>query len=594
MTEQRLNGVGVSPVSASGTAIWYTSEPTLTDPDPPAPETIDSEAEWNRFLTARQTAKSELQDERERTAAAVGESEAEVFDAHIQFLADPQIESGVNSAVESGRPAEHAVSETFSEFIEQFEGMSGQMAERADDLRDVRDRLIRILSDSERADLSAVPPDSVILAERLTPSDTAQLDPDRVAGFATVAGGRTSHAAIFARSLALPAVVGVGTELNTVEAESAIAVDGTAGTVIIDPTPETQAAVGNESVTIQTDSVSTADGHPIEVAANVGTSADIQTAREYGADGIGLFRSEFLFLDRAEPPTEAEQYETYRSALESFPDGRVIVRTLDIGGDKQIEYLDLPTEDNPFLGERGIRRSLGPDEELFKTQLRALLRAARDAETGTGTGGGSSSSSSSSSSGNLAVMLPLVSTIEEVTEAQSMIETVASNIETAGGDDTTDADSDLDSAVRTPEFGVMIETPASAFLAPELTDHVDFFSIGTNDLAQYVMAAERGNDRVRTLGDYQQPAVFRAIDTTVRAAEGTDTWVGMCGEMAGDPSMTQLLIGLGLTELSMSAVSVPQVKSAVQETTVSEAQTLVESAREATTRDTIESLRDNR
>lgn len=585
MTEQRLNGVGVSPVSASGTAIWYTPEPTLTDPDPPAPETIDSEAEWNRFLTARQTAKSELQNERERTAAAVGESEAEVFDAHIQFLADPQIESGVNSAVESGRPAEHAVSETFSEFIEQFEGMSGQMAERADDLRDVRDRLIRILSDSERADLSAVPPDSVILAERLTPSDTAQLDPDRVAGFATVAGGRTSHAAIFARSLALPAVVGVGTELNTVEAESAIAVDGTAGTVIIDPTPETQAAVGNESVTIQTDSVSTADGHPIEVAANVGTSADIQTAQEYGADGIGLFRSEFLFLDRAEPPTEAEQYETYRSALESFPDGRVIVRTLDIGGDKQIEYLDLPIEDNPFLGERGIRRSLGPDEELFKTQLRALLRAARDAETGTGTGGGSSSSS-----GNLAVMLPLVSTIEEVTEAQSMIETVASNIETADGDDTTDADSDLDSAVRTPEFGVMIETPASAFLAPELTEHIDFFSIGTNDLAQYVMAAERGNDRVKALGDYQQPAVIRAIDATVRAAEGTDTWVGMCGEMAGDPSMTELLIGIGLTELSMSAVSIPRVKTAVQTTSVSEAQALVENVREATTQDMITSL----
>ena len=567
MTEQRLNGVGVSPISASGTAIWYTPEPTLTDP--PAPETIDGDDEWNRFLTARQTAKSELQDEREQTAAAVGESEAEVFDAHIQFLEDPQIESGVESAVESGRPAEHAVSETFSEFIEQFEGMSGQMAERADDLRDVRDRLIRILSDSERADLSSVPPDSVIFAERLTPSDTAQLDPDRVAGFATVAGGRTSHAAIFARSLALPAVVGVGTELNTVATESTVVVDGTAGTVIIDPTAETQAGVGNESIAIQTESVSTGDGHSIEVAANVGTNADIQTAQEHGADGIGLFRSEFLFLDRAEPPTEAEQYKTYRSALESFPDGRVIVRTLDIGGDKQIEYLDLPTEENPFLGERGIRRSLGPDEDLFKTQLRALLRAGRDAKT---------------SSGTLAVMIPLVSTIEEVTDARAMIETVASNIETKGVDDAPDG------RVETPEFGVMIETPASAFLAPALTDHVDFFSIGTNDLAQYVMAAERGNDHVKTLGDYRQPAVFRAIDTTVRAAEGTDTWVGMCGEMAGDPSMTELLIGLGLTELSMSAVSVPRVKTAVQETSVSEAQALVENIREATTQDMIKSL----
>ncbi|ERG94913.1 phosphoenolpyruvate--protein phosphotransferase [Haloquadratum walsbyi] len=565
MKEQRLSGVGVSPVSAVGTAVWYTPEPELADP--PAPETVDTDTELDRFLTAKQTAKSELQDERERTAAAVGESEAEVFDAHIQFLEDPQIESGVESAVNSGCPAEHAASGTFAKFIEQFEEMSGQMAERADDLRDVRDRLIRILTNGERADLSSVPPDSVILAERLTPSDTAQLDPDRVAGFATVTGGRTSHAAIFARSLALPAVVGVGAELNTIEAESSVVVDGIAGTVINDPTTETQANVGGESVTIQADSVSTIDGRSIEVAANVGTSNDVQTATEYGADGVGLFRSEFLFLDRAEPPTEAEQYETYRSAIESFPDGRVVVRTLDVGGDKQIEYLDLPAEDNPFLGERGIRRSLGPDEDLFNTQLRALLRAARDAD-----------------SGDLAVMLPLVSTVEEVTKAQSMIETVANAVETDSVDDNTGG------RVETPEFGVMIETPASAFLAPELTEHIDFFSIGTNDLAQYVMAAERGNDRVKALGDYQQPAVIRAIDATVRAAEGTDTWVGMCGEMAGDPSMTELLIGIGLTELSMSAVSIPRVKTAVQTTSVSEAQALVENVREATTQDMITSL----
>jgi phosphotransferase system enzyme I (PtsI) len=279
--------------------------------------------------------------------------------------------------------------------------------------------------------------------------------------------------------------------------------------------------------------------------------------------GLDCFDQSFSFL------TAQSHQQKPSNTLESFPDGRVIVRTLDIGGDKQIEYLDLPTEENPFLGERGIRRSLGPDEDLFKTQLRALLRAGRDAKTGSGT---------------LAVMIPLVSTIEEVTDARAMIETVASNIETKGVDDAPDG------RVETPEFGVMIETPASAFLAPALTDHVDFFSIGTNDLAQYVMAAERGNDHVKTLGDYRQPAVFRAIDTTVRAAEGTDTWVGMCGEMAGDPSMTELLIGLGLTELSMSAVSVPRVKTAVQETSVSEAQALVENIREATTQDMIKSL----
>ena len=559
MTERRFSGIGVTPLSGVGTVVWYAPDADLGEP--PAPETVDADAEIDRFESARDEAREEIRAEREQTAERVGEAEAEVFDAHVQFLDDPQITEGVEGEIEGGLPAEHAVSRTFDRFVERFEGMEGRMAERADDLRDVRDRLVRVLVGGDRVDLANLPDGSVVLAERLTPSDTAQLDPERVAGFVTATGGRTSHAAIFARSLALPAVVGIGEDLHDVADGSTVVVDGTEGTLVVDPDAETrEAAAGSEDVEIRAEPVETADGTPIEVAANVGTEADLAPAADRGADGIGLFRTEFLFLDRQSPPDEDEQYEAYRDALGTFPEGRVVVRTLDVGGDKPIDYLDLPEEENPFLGERGIRRSLGPDADLFETQLRALLRAAGDGE------------------GKLSVMLPLVSTVEEVREAREVLESVATDLEAAG----------VDYAV--PEFGVMIETPAAAFLAPDLVEHVDFFSIGTNDLAQYVMAAERGNSRVSDLGDYRQPAVLRAIRATVEATEGTDVWVGMCGEMAGDPELTGLLVGLGLDELSMSAVTVPQVKRAVTETTVSDARDLAERALAASTKAEVEAV----
>jgi phosphotransferase system enzyme I (PtsI) len=554
---RRFDGIGVTPLSGVGTVVWYAPDAELDDP--PAPEEVDADAETARFEEARTSAREELKRERERTAERVGEDEAAVFDAHVQFLDDPQITEGVEEEISNGLPAEHAVERTFDRFVEQFEGMEGRMAERADDLRDVRDRLVRVLSGGERVNLAELPEGSVVFAERLTPSDTAQLDPERVAGFVTVTGGRTSHAAIFARSLALPAVVGVGEELNDVAEGESVVVDGTDGVVVVDPDEETREAAAEEAdVEIRDDPVSTADGVPVEVAGNVGTEADLAPAADRGADGIGLFRTEFLFLDRESPPDEDEQYETYVEALEAFPEGRVVVRTLDVGGDKPIDYLDLPEEENPFLGERGIRRSLGPDADLFETQLRALLRAA-----------------GSERGGDLAVMLPLVSTVEEVTAARERLELFADDLEREG----------VEYAV--PEFGVMVETPSAAFMADALTDEVDFFSIGTNDLAQYVMAAERGNERVAELGDYYQPAVLRAIRATVEAAEGTDVWVGMCGEMAGDPDLTELLLGLGLDELSMSAVTVPQVKRAVTETNTEDARALAERALSARTKNEV-------
>lgn len=555
MTERELAGIGATPLSGVGSATWYRPDADLELPDPTPENDHDAEAERERFEAARERAREDLEAERERTRERVGESEAEVFDAHIQFLDDPQIEDGVNEEIEDHYGAEHAVQRVFEGPIEQFEGMDGRMAERADDLRDVRDRLVRALLGRERVDLGDLPDGSVLLAERLTPSDTAQLDPDAVRGFATLTGGRTSHAAIFARSLSLPAVVGVGDGLDEIEESEEVAIDGESGRIVVSPSTETREQLkGGEETEVRPEPVETVDGVEIEVAANVGQSIEIEGAVERGADGIGLYRTEFLFLDRERPPNEEEQTETYTEALDAFPEGRVVVRTLDVGGDKQIPYLDLPTEENPFLGERGIRRSLDPDSHLFETQLRALCRAA---ERG---------------AGDLCVMVPLVASVAEFEGAKETFERVLSDLEDEGVEH------------ARPAFGLMVETPAAAFLATELARRADFLSIGTNDLTQYVMAADRGNERVATLHDPRYPAVLRAISHTVEGAQGTDAWVGMCGEMAGDPHLTELLVGLGLDELSMSAVTIPDVKAAIEGIDRERAEELAERALGAETR----------
>ncbi|XVH31348.1 phosphoenolpyruvate--protein phosphotransferase [Haloferacaceae archaeon DSL9] len=555
---QRLAGTGATPRVGVGTVRWYRPETTLSDP--PAPETVDEAAERERFDAARRAAREELEAERERTRERVGDEEAAVFDAHIQFVGDPQIESAVEDALTEGLPAPHAVDNAFEEPIARFESMEGMMAERADDLRDVRDRLLRILTGGERTALDELPDGTVLLAERLTPSDTAQLNPERIAGIATVVGGRTSHAAIIARSLGIPAVVGVGDALSAIEDGEELVVDGDAGAVIREPSAaETERAREETTAAIIDEAVATADGRAIEVAANVGTAAELDPAVEQGADGIGLFRTEFLFLDRESPPDEDEQFETYRAALEAFDGGRVIVRTLDVGGDKPIEYLDLDPVENGFLGARGIRLSLDEHAELFETQLRALLRAA-----------------ATDAGADLAVMFPLVSTAEELDAALARVDAVAADLDAAG----------IDAA--TPELGVMIETPAAVLCADALASRVDFLSIGTNDLAQYVMAAQRDIDRTSSLQDPLQPAVLRAIERTVRAGRDGDAWVGMCGEMAGDPELTRLLVGLGLDELSMSAVTIPDVKAAIRAVETEDAEAYAARVLDAETRDAVD------
>ena len=558
-----VTGIGSTPLSGVGIARWYRPDAELTLPERPPTDQVDAEAQRARVEAARDAVRDALERARDRTEERVGEEEAAIFDAHQQFLDDPQLVGDIEDAIAAGTPAPHAVVEGFDEAIATFEGMDGPMADRADDLRDVRDRLLRELLDVESVDLSTLPTGTVLLAERLTPSDTAGLDPGAVAGIATARGGRTSHAAIIARSLAIPAVVGTGEALLGIPEGSEVLVDGEAGEVVVDPGERRRREAGGADAPVRAERVTTADGRGIEVAANVGSIAELDPAAARGADGVGLFRTEFLFLDRGDPPTEDEQYEAVTEALASFPDGRVVVRTLDIGGDKAVPYLDLPAESNPFLGRRGVRLSLDEHANLFGVQLRALLRAAASEE-----------------GADLAVMFPMVTRIEEVEAALDRVESVADALE----------DEDIEYAV--PDLGAMVETPAAVSLAGELAARLDFLSIGTNDLTQYVMAADRENDAVADLHDPLHPAVLRAIDRTVRAADDGDAPVGMCGEMAGDPALTELLVGLGLDELSMSAVTVPAVKQRVADTDTETAGKLAAEALDCSTRGTVRDVLD--
>lgn len=552
-----IDGVGVTQRQGVGTVHRYRpDELVLRD----AQQEPDQELE--RFHDAKEQALDQLQERQEQAEQDVGKKEAEIFEAQRQFLNDPQIEESVEEHVQDGESAEQAVQHAFEDPIQQFEQTGGITAERADDLRDVRDRVIRILTGAEETGLSDVPDGSVIVAERLTPSDTAQLDPAKVAGIVTKEGGRTSHAAILARSLGIPAVVGVGGQIDALEDGQQIVVDGEQGKVVTDPGEERIAEAEEEiEIEIIEDHVATEDGEEIEVAANIANDRELDRAAAQGADGIGLYRTEFMFLKRDEPPSEDEHYKYYVNALETFDGERVVVRTLDIGGDKPVPYVDLDPGDNPFLGVRGIRLSLGEGDELFRTQLRALLRAA-----------------ATEHGDDLAVMFPLVASVEELDRALAVVDDVAEQLDEDGVEH------------ARPELGIMVETPAAVLTADEMADRVDFLSIGTNDLTQYIMAASRTDNRVASLQDPLYPAVLRAISKVVEDGHAGDAWVGMCGEMAGDRSVTELLVGLGLDELSMSSPSVPRVKQRIRETDTEEARQKAQQALEAATKEEVEDI----
>ncbi|MEB3749356.1 phosphoenolpyruvate--protein phosphotransferase [Geobacillus sp. FSL W8-0032] len=511
----------------------------------------DVEAEVARLEAAVAKAKEELEAIKQHALEKLGEDKAAIFAAHLLVLDDPELLNPIKEKIQTEQVnAEYALEETASFFISMFEGMDNEyMKERAADIRDVTKRVLAHLLGVTISNPSLISEEVVIIAEDLTPSDTAQLDRQYVKGFATDIGGRTSHSAIMARSLEIPAVVGTKAVTAEVKNGDIVVIDGLDGQVVINPSPERLAhyeekraryeAQKAEWAKLVDEPTVTADGVHVELAANIGTPDDVKGALANGAEGIGLYRTEFLYMGRSELPTEEEQVAAYQTVLEQMNGKPVVVRTLDIGGDKELPYLNLPKEMNPFLGFRAIRLCLEM-QDMFRTQLRALLRA--------------------SVHGNLKIMFPMIATLEEFRQAKAILleekeALLRQGVPVADG----------------IEVGMMVEIPAAAVMADQFAKEVDFFSIGTNDLIQYTMAADRMNERVSYLYQPYNPAILRLISHVIDAAHREGKWVGMCGEMAGDPIAIPILLALGLDEFSMSATSILPARAQLKQLTKEEA-----------------------
>ena len=501
------------------------------------------EEELGRFRGAVEAVVARLSETAERLRAAGSEEEAAIFEAHVEFAEDPELNSGVEERVRDLESPEAAVLAVGEEYAGVFAAMEDEyMAARADDVRDVASQIAAELMGRAAEGLEALETPSVVVARNLAPSDTARIPRGKALAFVTAEGSKTSHVSIMARSMGIPAVVGVGAALDGLLDARTVAVDGKEGYAIADPDPGMIAAFESRAEEMAAESAAldeyrhvearTRDGRRIEVAANLGSASEAEDALALGAEGVGLFRTEFLFMQRPELPSEDEQYEAYGAVARAFGEKPVVIRTLDVGGDKDLPGVDQAAEDNPFLGWRGIRMSLDTPA-LFKPQLRAILRAG--------------------SLGNLRVMFPMVVDVEELRAAKAVLAECEAELKSEGA---------LTGEV---DVGVMIETPAAAICARDLTPEVSFFSVGTNDLIQYALAADRGNERLRHLQSADHPAVLELIRMTCEAARESGIWVGVCGEAAADPALIPRLLELGVTELSMSAPSIPRAKKLVSE-----------------------------
>ncbi len=507
-------------------------------------------------------------------ANAVGrlaDEELAIFDAHLMVTQDPEFVGQIEEVIKSENVnAEFAVNQIASTFIGMFESMDDPyFRERAADIKDVTYRIQTHVLGLIIPDLTTINEEVVIVAEDLTPSDTAQLNRDFVKGFATEIGGRTSHSAIMARSLEIPAVVGAGALLDKCEHGQDIILDAIDGVIIFNPSEaqkEEYAAKGQafadhkESLKALKDAESkTTDGHVVELAGNIGTPKDVEGVLNNGGEGVGLYRTEFLYMDASELPSEEDQFVAYKEVLENMAPGRVVVRTLDIGGDKELSYLKFPHEMNPFLGYRAIRLCLDRTD-IFRVQLRALLRA--------------------SVYGKLSIMFPMIATLQEFRDAKALFEDEKKNLSKEGIAFSDDI-----------ELGMMVEIPAAAILADQFAKEADFFSIGTNDLIQYSMAADRMNEKVSYLYQPYNPSILRLIKMTIDGAHKEGKWCGMCGEMAGDEKAIPLLLGLGLDEFSMSASSILEARRIIRDLSFAEMQKLAEEAlNKATTEEVLELL----
>ncbi|HEK6981775.1 TPA: phosphoenolpyruvate--protein phosphotransferase [Staphylococcus aureus] len=496
----------------------------------------DVEGEVAKFNSAIEASKIELTKIRNNAEVQLGADKAAIFDAHLLVLDDPELIQPIQDKIKNENAnAATALTDVTTQFVTIFESMDNEyMKERAADIRDVSKRVLSHILGVELPNPSMIDESVVIVGNDLTPSDTAQLNKEFVQGFATNIGGRTSHSAIMSRSLEIPAIVGTKSITQEVKQGDMIIVDGLNGDVIVNPTEDELIAYQDkreryfadkkELQKLRDADTVTVDGVHAELAANIGTPNDLPGVIENGAQGIGLYRTEFLYMGRDQMPTEEEQFEAYKEVLEAMDGKRVVVRTLDIGGDKELSYLNLPEEMNPFLGYRAIRLCLA-QQDIFRPQLRALLRA--------------------SVYGKLNIMFPMVATINEFREAKAILLEEKENLKNEGHDISDDI-----------ELGIMVEIPATAALADVFAKEVDFFSIGTNDLIQYTLAADRMSERVSYLYQPYNPSILRLVKQVIEASHKEGKWTGMCGEMAGDETAIPLLLGLGLDEFSMSATSI--------------------------------------
>ncbi|HDI8227888.1 TPA: phosphoenolpyruvate--protein phosphotransferase [Staphylococcus aureus] len=496
----------------------------------------DVEGEVAKFNSAIEASKVELTKIRNNAEVQLGADKAAIFEAHLLVLDDPELIQPIQDKIKNENAnAATALTDVTTQFVTIFESMDNEyMKERAADIRDVSKRVLSHILGVELPNPSMIDESVVIVGNDLTPSDTAQLNKEFVQGFATNIGGRTSHSAIMSRSLEIPAIVGTKSITQEVKQGDMIIVDGLNGDVIVNPTEDELIAYQDkreryfadkkELQKLRDADTVTVDGVHAELAANIGTPNDLPGVIENGAQGIGLYRTEFLYMGRDQMPTEEEQFEAYKEVLEAMGGKRVVVRTLDIGGDKELSYLNLPEEMNPFLGYRAIRLCLA-QQDIFRPQLRALLRA--------------------SVYGKLNIMFPMVATINEFREAKAILLEEKENLKNEGHDISDDI-----------ELGIMVEIPATAALADVFAKEVDFFSIGTNDLIQYTLAADRMSERVSYLYQPYNPSILRLVKQVIEASHKEGKWTGMCGEMAGDETAIPLLLGLGLDEFSMSATSI--------------------------------------
>jgi phosphoenolpyruvate-protein phosphotransferase (PTS system enzyme I) len=508
-------------------------------------KTIDNPGtEIERFRLSMEKSKTELELIRKNAEENLGADKAAIFEAHLLVLSDPELIAPIEDQITNEKVnAEAALKETADMFVKMFEQMENEyMKERAADIRDVTKRVLSHLLGVQIVNPSMISEEVIVIAEDLTPSDTAQLNKQFVKGFTTDIGGRTSHSAIMARSLEIPAVVGTKTATADIKNGDLVIVDGLKGEVHINPTPEAvqqfqqvhqqYEAQKAEWAKLVNEKTVSADGFHVELAANIGTPKDLKGVKQNGGEAIGLYRTEFLYMGRDQLPTEEEQFDAYKAVLEGMEGKPVVVRTLDIGGDKELPYMNLPKEMNPFLGFRAIRLCL-EEQDIFRTQLRALLRA--------------------SLFGNLKIMFPMIATLDEFRSAKKILEEEKQKLI-----------AQRQKVSEKIELGIMVEIPSTAVLADQFAKEVDFFSIGTNDLIQYTMAADRMNQRVSYLYQPYSPSILRLVKMVIDAAHSQGKWAGMCGEMAGDETAIPLLLGLGLDEFSMSATSILKARSQIR------------------------------